>query len=109
MNKPKFRKLRKSYPEGVCGIYDNGGRSADRYTAVFDPFRDEMDGRVYWYYLAMSAHPFHPQGAGISDCTVGFRPGSCGNSGWSNACGKVIEWEDLPEDCQTAVKNWLEE
>ncbi len=64
------RKSRADYPDGVLGIYDNGGLreyrgewrgSADRYTVVYD---GETDGRgqTFYPYLAMSTRPFHPQG-----------------------------------------------
>jgi len=106
--KQNFKRLRSNYPKGICGIYDNGGRSADRYTVVFNPYLDTNDSNVYWNYLAMSAAPFHPQGVGLSGCTVNMRPGS-GGKGWGNACGKTINWDDLPADCKQAAMNCLEQ
>ena len=67
------RKSRADYPDGVLGIYDNGGLrdhrgewrgSADRYTVVYDGETDER-GQTFYPYLAMSERPFHPQGIGI--------------------------------------------
>lgn len=40
-------------------LFDNGGETLDRYTAIFTP----TNGDPTWY-LAMSEHPFHPQGFG---------------------------------------------
>jgi len=103
----RARRLRKSYPKGVVGVYDNGGKSADRYTVVFAPFVSPHDGNLYWQYLAMSSAPFHPQGVGLSGETCGHRPGVGAGSGWGNACGRVIEFEELPADCQKAARDFM--
>ena len=34
----KYRKSRSDYPAGVLGVYDNGGRTVDRFTVVYTPF-----------------------------------------------------------------------
>lgn len=75
--------------------YDNGGRSADRYTVVFT---GRYKGRQGCDYLAMSAYPFHPQGVGQHgwNKNVIDRP-SYGHLGWK------IKFSDLPEDCQKLV------
>lgn len=44
----------------LVGLYDNGGETFDRYTAVYDS--DD-----YQWYRGMSDNPFHPQGFGISN------------------------------------------
>ncbi len=91
------RKSRADYPDGVLGIYDNGGLrehrgewrgSADRYTVVYDGKTDER-GQTFYPYLAMSERPFAPQGIGIHGET------------------RCIAFEDLPEDCQRAVRRDL--
>jgi hypothetical protein len=79
-------------------IYDNGGKTFDRYTVVFTGrYRHRTDGE-HWY-LGMSEHPFHPQGFG--------------QHGWSETqidypryshIGKRISWEQLPPDCQRCVR-----
>jgi hypothetical protein len=45
--------------------YDNGGKTADRYTAVFTGVYRHKTGGVFWD-LAMNREPFHPQGIGQS-------------------------------------------
>jgi hypothetical protein len=49
-----------------CVIYDNGGRSADRYTIVdLTPY---FDGGIEWHnHGYASADPYWPQGVGIAD------------------------------------------
>ena len=95
----RYRKSRASYPDGVLAIYDNGGKSADRYTVVYTP--DEMPvldssrTETWFGYVAMSEAPFWPQGV----CTHGalqFRP--IRRSG-----EKCINLNELPADCQKVV------
>ena len=45
----------KDYPAGVLRVWDNGGRSIDRYMVVFTPYL--LDGQKVYFYLAMSASP----------------------------------------------------
>lgn len=79
-------------------VWDDGDKVIDRYTVVFldDEERDKVP------YLAMSAHPFHPQGFGqhgeMSIDAVAYK-------GRGGAFTKRIEFADLPEDCQKAVRN----
>lgn len=61
-------------------IYDDGGKTADRYTAVFcEPGRTQHD------CLGMSADPFHPQGVGQHSTAV------CGKH-----LGKRVSFSDVP-------------
>jgi hypothetical protein len=77
----------------ILEIRDNGGVSIDRYTITFS----ETEGR-YHYMLGMSDLPTHPQGF-CQHCT-GI-PGP--------HLGKLIEFEDLPEDCQRIIEQELED
>jgi hypothetical protein len=72
-------------------IYDNGGKTIDRYTVVFlDQCENKLD-RVY-ACLGMNGVPFHPQGfCQHSDAVVGKH------------LGKRIRFSELPADCQKAV------
>ena len=94
------RRARTDYPNGVVAIYDNGGRTWDRYTVVYEP---ETDGWLpensgpYWSYVGMSDMPFHPQGFCQHGETHPRRP----IRHWAD---KVIRFEDLPTDCQKVVK-----
>lgn len=74
--------------------YDSGGEFFDRYTVIY---LDEPErGRDTFTAVGMSEHPFHPQGFG-QHCTA--------TSG--RHLGKLIAFEDLPEDCQKLVKRDL--
>lgn len=68
--------------------YDDGGRSADRYTVVY-LFSPERAYRSY-SAIGMNSMPFH--GIGMH-CTAA--PGK--------HLGKRIRFADLPIDCQKAV------
>lgn len=75
-------------------IYDNGGKTIDRYTAVYTHLIEKP--RLY-SARGMSENPFHPQGFGC----------------WTSAMlgrhlGKRIEFKNLPKDCQTLVLQDLE-
>ncbi len=69
--------------------YDNGGKTADRYTAVY---MDVDEGRGLYGARGMSEHPSHPQGVGMY-CTA--MPG--------RHLGKRIAFDQLPPDCQRLV------
>jgi len=47
--------------DGLLEIRDNGGKTFDRFTAVY---LDRPDGRGLYDARAMSENPFHPQGFG---------------------------------------------
>lgn len=72
-------------------IYDNGGESIDRYTVVFT--RNRPNG--WFWYLAMNAAPYHPQGFGQH----GESHELIDKPSYSYL-GKKIPFEQLPEDCQ---------
>jgi hypothetical protein len=71
-------------------IYDNGGKTMDRYTAVY---MDQPENRHNTFTArGMSENPFHPQGFGCS-CTA--MPG--------RHLGKRIKFEDCPKDVQKLI------
>jgi hypothetical protein len=70
-------------------IYDNGGKSFDRYTIVF---LDRPEHGDMLECLAMSENPFHPQG---------FCQHSMAMLGAH--LGKRIRFDQLPTDCQRAT------
>jgi hypothetical protein len=80
--------------ENVKGIYNNGGKSIDRYTVVFNEKSVEGEGNVG---LRLSDNPLSPQG--ISEwCNVTSE----------DKLGKGIEWEDLPEDVrEQIIGHWM--
>jgi len=78
-------------------IYDNGGKTFDRYTVVYMDEPDFGGGYEGCYAcVGMSEHPFDPQGFSQHSTA---RPGR--HLGWR------IKWEDLPEDCQKLVRRDL--
>ena len=72
----------------VC--YDDGGKSADRYTVVYLD-APERQPRTY-LCLGMNHEPFHPQGIGMHSSAM---PG--------RHLGRRIPFATLPEDCRKAV------
>jgi len=88
-----YRRSRKDYPKGVLGIYDNGGKTVDRYTVIYTPFT--VDGRQYFPFLGMSAYPFHPQGFG--------QHGELPHRYTRQSGERVLRFADLPADCQRLV------
>jgi len=75
-------------------IYDNGGKTFDRYTAVYmDQEECHSSYQKVYAARAMSEHPTHPQGFGQMTAAT---PG--------RHLGKLISFEDLPIDCQKLVR-----
>lgn len=73
-------------------IYDNGGKTLDRYTAIPPRWASqyrERSNRLLFDAIGSSERPFHPQGFGMH---VTAMPGP--------HLGKRIHWDDLPEDVQ---------
>jgi hypothetical protein len=86
------------------GLYDNGGKTFDRYTALYtsrlyDPETGEYDDQneSYWY-RGMSDNPFHPQGFG-----------QAGEGAAVNDEDDEIELADAPEDVQRCIAMDLED
>jgi hypothetical protein len=70
-------------------IYDNGGKTADRYTVVY---LENCLGKELYECRGMSEHPTHPQGYGqLGSATPGRH------------LGKFIEFDELPKECQMVV------
>lgn len=107
--KKQQERYNSNVPNGVpkwIRVYDNGGRSFDRYTVVFTKKAiTNTHGDRWFMYLGMSENPFHPQGFGQhgeSDRQPVDRP-TYGH------LGKKIKFEDLPEDCkQLVLQDYLE-
>jgi hypothetical protein len=83
-------------------IYDNGGKTCDRYTIIFlqRKTRYTTDGQLY-EALASSDNPFHPLGFGHHvECLAPSK-----QSG--KFLGKKIKFTDLPEQVQQFVEENL--
>lgn len=94
-----YRKSRPDYPDGVLGVYDNGGKTIDRYTVVYTPY--ECEGKRYFPYLGMSELPFHPQGFG--------QHGELKSRYTRGPGERVLAFSQLPDDCRRAVLQDLAE
>lgn len=76
----------------LLAVYDNGGETFDRYTAVYDSIESHRDGVPMYLCLGMSEHPSHPQGFGQhGSCMLG------------DHLGKKINFHNLPKECRQAV------
>lgn len=82
-------------PIVVHGVYDNGGETVDRYSihAVFS--KNEQ------YLFCSSPNPFHPLSGVWSTADSGNK--------WEvgEHLGKQIDWNELPEDVQRAVIQYV--
>ena len=78
----------------TCRIYDNGGKTIDRYTACFRVERMK-DGTRYYPFVGFSTIPFSPLGFcqhGDDELPIDRPSGK--------HLGKRIPFESLNEDCQ---------
>ena len=77
----------------IRSIWDNGGKTADRYTIVLNIKEEDK----YWC-IGVSDNPDHPQGVSqLGMCKEGEH------------LGKQISWEDLPDNVRKHVVDRLEE
>lgn len=104
------RLLPNGYPRYVR-VYDNEGKTTDRYTVVFSGrYNNRVDRTSREYlHLGMSENPLSPQGfcqlngsqhiIDVDEKERRWAPGY----GKSNHLGKRIHWHELPEDCKKAA------
>ena len=78
--------------DGLIKIYDNGGKSFDRYTAVYLNEPTGFDGDRMFNARSMSANPSHPQGFGQMGSVID-----------GEHLGERIAFDALPIDCQSLV------
>ncbi|MCK4545418.1 hypothetical protein KAU43_07755 [candidate division WOR-3 bacterium] len=78
--------------DNIRGVYDNGGKSADRYSVIF------KNGDL----VGMSDKPFHPQG---------FNQFSGNVDNWDlttlDHLGKRLVFSDIPDDIKDAIEQRL--
>lgn len=81
-------------PSALLAVYDNGGKSADRYTALYGaPLWQPSMGSMLPARF-MSAYPSHPQGIGL----FGEHPA------WDRAAlGRKVRFLDLPDDVRHCI------
>ena len=83
-----------STPEGLTdniAVYDNGGKTLDRYTVTFKTSDSNM-------FISMSEDPRHP--CGVYSHDEDSKPI---DEPTHDHIGKKIEFSDLPEPCQAIV------
>lgn len=105
--KAYYEKRREQFmPGGVprkIRVYDNGGKTADRYTVVFTGNYTHLTGGEH-VVLGMDSNPFHPLGCGFYNTY----PNQIDRPTYSHL-GKKIKFEDLPEMCRKWVVQNYEE
>jgi hypothetical protein len=93
-------------PRGVLAIYDNRGRTADRYTVFYaDPVTGTTYQDMVLGYRNMSENPFHPQGVGMYGELRAHLVASYRYTLRHQAC----RWTALPERVRECVLQDLKE
>ena len=87
-------------PSGVLAIYDNGGKSFDRYTVYYKPTEPLRDLGGWIDYRAMSENPSAPQGFGI----YGQDPAHQVAAYRSRVYRESAKWSELPEAVKECVR-----
>ena len=81
-------------PRALLACYDNGGRTFDRYTALYGaPLWVPSMGRMVPARF-MSAHPSHPQGVGMFGEIEAWN---------RDVLGRKVRFKDLPPDVQACI------
>ena len=76
----------------ILEVRDNGGRTMDRYTVVYDELATTIPDETKLVSLGMDDRPFHPSGfCQHGEAVVG------------DHLGQEIDFFDLPFPCQFAV------
>lgn len=87
-------------PEMVVAIYDNGGKTFDRYTVIYRNVYTSHRGE-YVMYRGMSTDPTSPQGFGQMGEMMAWEVAPYRHRVWRDIC----KWSDLPAAVQSVVKN----
>ncbi len=77
----------------IKGIYDNGGKTADRYTVMFDEIDHYVGGTPMYLCLGLSSNPDSPMG--YSQWCTGM-PGK--------HLGKKVTLKSLPKKIQDHIE-----
>jgi hypothetical protein len=100
MNKKDTARLASLLPNGVpkmVRVYDNRGKTFDRFTVVYTGVYGHKTGGQTWV-LGMSESPYNPQGFGQHN----EYPNRIDRPTYSHL-GKKIKFQDLPADCRHLV------
>lgn len=87
--------------DNLVYIYDNEGKSADRYTAVIS-FDASYEFNNKCVYYSFDANPSFPTGVGLSGESEKFI-----NKPNSKHLGKRIFFDELPETAKQALWAWV--
>lgn len=98
----------------VVAIYDNGGKTIDRYTVITDEPEDMANLNDMFMELGMSDDPTYPTGfsqwGGVTRSADRY---NYDNEQWRTRCdlGRLIRFESLPEHLQKhiAYRMWVQE
>lgn len=81
------------YPKGIRAVYDNGGKTADRYTIIFKGLYNENLYSDVYDAVTANDTPAHP--------TYGFY--QHGSAQLGNHNGRKIGWLSLPKLVRSLV------
>ena len=107
MTKAKLKRMESLMPNSIprkIRVYDNAGKTMDRYTVVFTGNYNNIgkkrgERHDNWHpVLGMSDNPRHPQGF----CSNSVYPNIIDYPTYSHL-GKKITFADLPKYCQEVV------
>jgi hypothetical protein len=87
-------------PSGVLAIYDNGGKTLDRYTVFYKPTEPVDYAYGYIGYRGMSESPASAQGFGIYDEMKAHEVAAYRNSIYRESA----KWSSLPEAVKECVR-----
>jgi hypothetical protein len=79
----------------VLAVYDNGGKTFDRFTVYYDEIESSHNGVEMYYCVSMSENSFHQCG------------GMHGSGKLGKHNGKEISFGDLPDKCKEVVRQDL--
>jgi len=102
MKRANKRWLDGDCPAGVLAIFDNGGKTWDRYTVLYVP----QPGAEFVEYLGASERPYDPQGFGQHGEMRASEVASYRYRATSSK--ESARWSDLPDDVKRAVRQDLE-
>lgn len=87
-------------PSGVLAIYDNGGKTFDRYTVFYKPEDATSFADTWIGHRDMSAHPSSPGGYGIYGEMEAYNVAAYRNGNYRESA----TWSSLPDDVKEAVR-----
>jgi hypothetical protein len=92
-------------PAGVLAIYDNGGKTWDRYTVFYKPTAPLKDRGEYIGYRGMSEDPYSPSGFGIYGELKAWEVAAYRSRVYHHSA----KWSDLPEQVKKSVRQDCED